>query len=209
MTETPAASAAEPTDQIGYESSPPSKIHLIAAIIAGLSLISIPVVLWIHPLTFTPQPESASAIASIHTTDNHLENSASDNTTADANNVLQLGDPWIDKCEKPLSAGAPVGACDRQPWFEEALVKSIRDNADCAPNADGTMSVVLRVDHAKRQFDVFAGKSGSIRGKAAELTIGCITRSMPNPVWDSIDHEHTKYIIAVIATYSASRSATR
>ena len=59
----------------------------------------------------------------------------------------------------------------------------------------------MKVDYRRRQVKVFAGKSGSIRGRSAKGLIKCVKRSIPTPDWSSLDHEHTKYIIAVLATY--------
>lgn len=118
---------------------------------------------------------------------------------------VKLGKVWIDKCEKPGPGRTPPEQCDRQPWFEEALVRAILENTACAPDRSGggTVSVAMKVDHRRRHVKVFAGKSGSIKGRAAKGLIKCVRRSIPKPDWDSLKHEHSNYIIAVMATYPA------
>jgi len=48
---------------------------------------------------------------------------------------------------------------------------------------------------------VFAGKSGSLRGRRARGLIHCIRKTFPEPDWATLPHDHTKYILAVLATY--------
>ncbi len=188
----------------------PSRILLALALVAGLALIALPLVLWIGPPPSTRTAHaSASASASAASTSsaatmkdpNSLVAEAS-TTGVDTENV-KLGKVWISKCEKPGPDRTPPEQCDRQPWFEKALVRAILENTACAPEraGGGTVSVAMKVDFRRRQVKVFAGKSGSIRGRSAKSLIKCVKRSVPKPDWESLDHKHTKYIIAVMATY--------
>jgi len=112
----------------------------------------------------------------------------------------------IAKCIKAgPGATAPEG-CDRQPFFEEALVKAILENTSCAPKTakGGTLSFALKVDYKKRKTTLFAGKSGSIKSKAAADVIKCVSRSIPTADWDGQKHEHAIYVVNVLATYPPS-----
>ena len=185
--------------------TPPSRLHLVFALVAGFALIALPLLIWMRP-DFVPKnhkvaasvPTSLEAVGAL--LDPIIEDSV-DEPPAQSEN-LKLGEVWIDKCEKPGRGKTPPEQCDRQPWFEQALTRAIRENAACAPERSGTLSVVMRVDYSRRKLDVFAGKSGTIRGRTAEGTITCVQRSVPDPPWSSLEHEHTRYIVAVMATYS-------
>ena len=191
---------------------PPSRIHLAIALVAGLALIAVPLALWLGPPRAPAHAEpvaSASAvvtpsafIAAVDPTEVLVGDALDDGV--ETKNV-KLGKVWIDKCEKPGPGRTPPEQCDRQPWFEEALVRAILENTACAPErtGEGTVSVAMKVDHRRRQVKVFAGKSGSIKGRASKGLIKCVRRSIPKPDWDSLKHEHTNYIIAVMATYPA------
>lgn len=179
----------------------PSRMHLVLALVAGIALIAVPIFFWVHPEdSFVGRSDVGSADS-----DKSLSVESAKHEPLEADDrpkiALKLGDVWIDKCEKPGPGTTAPEQCDRQPWFEQALVRAIRENATCTPQRAGTMSIVMRVDHTRRLVDVFAGKSGAIRGKSAENTIACIKRSIPDAPWGSLDHEHTKYIIAVMASY--------
>lgn len=201
----------------------PSPLHLVAAVVGGLVLIGFAVFLWVGPsLKSTPNAEANSAEnvqtegagsseARVQVVDaDELQVDLAEQEAAQANALrLTLGDVWISKCEKPGPGRTPASQCDRQPWFEQALVRAVKENESCAivPGSStpltGRMSVVMRVDYAKRSVDFLAGKSGSIRGSRAKGLLKCLQRSIPQPEWDALGHEHVKYLIAVMATYGA------
>jgi hypothetical protein len=115
----------------------------------------------------------------------------------------------IAKCIKAGPGATSPEQCDRQPFFEEALVKAILENTSCAPKTakGGTLSFALKVDYKKRKTTLFAGKSGSIKRKPAADVIKCVTRSIPTPDWDAQKHDHAIYVVNVLATYPPSADA--
>jgi hypothetical protein len=181
----------------------PSRIHLAFALVAGFALIAVPLVLWVGPSAndmAAPSP-SASVEAPVASASAEVDDTLEQEPASAPSDLVQLGKVWIDKCEKPGPGKTPPEQCDRQPWFEQALVRAIQENTACAPERSGNVSVVMRVDFRRQQVEVFAGKSGTIRGRPAQGLLACIKRSIPDPDWNSLEHEHTKYIIAVMATY--------
>jgi len=118
---------------------------------------------------------------------------------------ISLGRVWIDSCRQG-GTRKTKDQCDRQPFFEEALVKAILDNPSCAPKTskESSISYALRVDYQAKTSRVFAGKSGTVEGKQAQPSIECVQRAMPRPSWETLSHAHTKYTIAVLATYPAA-----
>ncbi len=184
------------------DSVAPSRIHLAFALVAGFALIAVPLVLWVGPsASDTAAPATpASAEAPLASASTGAQDSLEEEEPA-RSDLVELGKVWIDKCEKPGPGKTPPEQCDRQPWFEQALVRAIQENTACAPERSGTVSVVMRVDHRRQQVEVFAGKSGTIRGRPAQGLLACVKRSIPDPDWNALEHEHTKYIIAVMATF--------
>jgi hypothetical protein len=57
------------------------------------------------------------------------------------------------------------------------------------------------VDFARKRLKLFAGRSGTLRGRQARAAIQCVERALPQPDWQSLTHTHTSYVIGVLATY--------
>ncbi len=113
---------------------------------------------------------------------------------------------WIDSCRSG-SGRTPPDECDRQPFFERALVKTILENGGCAPELpkDETISYTLEVNHRQKRTRLFAGRSGSLGGKPARSAVKCIEQFMPKPQWESLKHDHTRYVVGVLAAYPAEQ----
>ena len=112
---------------------------------------------------------------------------------------------WIDSCRKPGVGRIPPNQCDRQPFFERALVKAIVENGNCAPERpkDESISYALEVNHRLRKVRLFAGKSGSLRASEAKSAVDCVAHALPEPDWDNIEHAHTRYVLGALASYPA------
>lgn len=212
------ASAPQRADAASVPAARPSWIHLVAAIVGGLVLVMVPVGLWVGPSLVasvkastagTEEPPDqeppgtgpGASAAGKPATGQAPGEEASANEDLDTEK-LEVGKVWISKCEKPGPGRTPPDQCDRQPWFEQSLVRAIKESASCAPSgpSGATISVVMRVDYRKQTVDTIAGKSGSIRGRAAKGFLKCVERALPQPDWNSLGHEHTKYLIAVMVT---------
>jgi hypothetical protein len=121
---------------------------------------------------------------------------------------LTVGDPRILRCSKG-SNKPPPEQCDRQPFFEEALVKAIRDNASCVntSTAGATVNFVLDVDFKRKKSHAWPGKSGSLKRKMSKEVVACVNRALPTPEWSQVPHQHDRYQIAVLATYPGGSTA--
>lgn len=117
---------------------------------------------------------------------------------------------WIDKCQKPGPGRTPADRCDRQPTFEKALVTAILENPSCAPAVSKrqTVSFALEVQHRLRRVRLFPGRSGSLPDSRARATIACVRDAMPEPVWNEIPHDHTRYIIGALVAYVPSEEGS-
>ncbi len=183
------------------------RIQITVALIVALILIAVPVYLWRRPASASADhvgsTSSAAVSASRPPPDPEKSILAAALDGGVETDEVKLGRVWIDSCRRSGMRNVPADQCDRQPFFEEALVKAVLDNTACAPKLSkgGSISYALKVDYRKKSVSLFAGKSGSVRRRTAEDAIACVERSLPQPSWNSLPHQHTRYIIAVLATY--------
>ena len=121
--------------------------------------------------------------------------------------LLAVDKVWIDACQRPGPGRTPPDQCDRQPFFERALVRAVVRGADCVPEQprDESISFALEVDHKRRTTRLFAGRSGTLSKAQAKPVIACVQRSLEAPDWESIPHDHTRYVIGVLARYPAQK----
>jgi hypothetical protein len=174
-------------------------------------MVAVPLYLWRRPKAEAATSEGrkpaassdgSSALSALAAPQGGAANGGSGSSQQQPKGV-SLAEAKLIKCTKGGSGKTPVEQCDRQPFFEEALVKAIRDNVSCAPllTSSGTVNFVLDVDHKAKKLKVWAGKSGSIKRKSRKEVLGCVKRALPTPDWSQIPHQHTKYQIAVMASY--------
>jgi hypothetical protein len=188
----------------------PLRAQLVVALVVVLMLIAVPLYLWRRPS------------ASDHTAADHSASAGSATPAAsvipglvafDAGRALErvrLAAPQRVKCGASAGRGQEGSLCDSLPYFEEALAKAIRENADCAPKTgkEGTINHVLTVDFTQRKLHVFPGASGGWKGPQARRATDCVKRALPAPAWDSIQHNHRFYSIAILATYLPPAAVT-
>jgi len=192
----------------------PMRVQLAAALVLGLIVVAVPLYLWRRPkaATATDTPDGGASSAPIEA--GPPPDPTRDLVAAALDGGVQaegvtLGKVWIDSCQRPGAGKTPPEQCDRQPFFEQALVKAVLENTSCVPRLgkSGSISFALRVDYQRKQMNVFAGRSGTLRRKQAAEVIKCVQRSLPTPDWQSLAHQHTRYVIAVLATYPPSDRA--
>jgi hypothetical protein len=120
---------------------------------------------------------------------------------------LSIDKVWIDACQRPGPGRTPADECDRQPFFERALVKAVVQGADCMPeqSREESISFTLEVNHKRRTTRLFAGRSGTLSKTQATPVVACVQRSLEEPDWESIPHDHTRYVIGVLTRYPAQK----
>ncbi|PIE05345.1 MAG: hypothetical protein CSA75_05230, partial [Sorangium cellulosum] len=128
----------------------PIRIQLIIALIVGLVVVAVPLYLWRRPNLSGDSPtglSSPSALASASRPPadptKTLLAAALDGGVQTDN--IKLGRVWVDSCQRAGVGRVPAEQCDRQPFFEEALVKAVLDNVACAPKLSkgGSISYAL------------------------------------------------------------------
>ena len=120
---------------------------------------------------------------------------------------LRLGPVTRVRCGASRARANSRGArCDALPQFEAALRRAIESNAECVARRDesGSINYVLEVDFSAARLNVFAGKSGTWRGRRAKAGVECVEGALPEPRWSAIAHRHAYYAIAILATYPAA-----
>jgi hypothetical protein len=184
------------------------RVQLIVALVAGLILVAVPLYLWRRPKASKPDSVDGGSDAAVLDAGPPPDAATNLLATALDGGSVSTGDIALDrvkvvKCQRPGPGKTTPDMCDRQPFFEESLVKAVLENVSCAPKLPkgGSVSFALKVDYKKKSFHLFAGKSGSIRNKRAASVIECVSRAIPTPGWESLPHQYSVYTIAVQATY--------
>lgn len=192
----------------------PMRVQIVVALVVALVLLSVPLYLWRRPksanadaigsapsaLVSASRPPDPSATLVAAALDGGVETEQ-----------VKLGKVWVDSCFRSGGGKVPAEQCDRQPLLEEALVKAVLDNVTCAPKLEkgGAISYALKVDYRRKTLNVFAGKSGTVRRNHAKDAVACVERSLTQPTWETLPHQHERYIIAVLATYPPSGQSNR
>ncbi len=121
--------------------------------------------------------------------------------------LLSIDKVWIDACQRPGPGRTPPDECDRQPFFERSLVKAIVQGADCMPeqSREESISFALEINHERRTTRLFAGRSGTLSKAKAKPVIACVQRALKEPDWENLPHDHTRYVVGVLARYPAQK----
>lgn len=185
----------------------PFRAQLVVALVVGLVLLAVPLYLWRRPSGTENAPADAGAKVDARGSDaadsTSLSPQQSDAGASD--DRVKLAPIQRVKCGANTRGGQEGNLCDRIPFFENELVKAVRDNADCAPKLakEGSINYVLSVDFTGRKVHVFPGASGSWKGPAARKAAACVKRAFGAPDWGTIQHQYRYYTIAMLATYVA------
>lgn len=176
----------------------PMAVERVLAVLVGVVLLVIPLYFWRKPSGIDakdPAPVDENEARLV------LDSKKAQRETP---SPVRLGEVRLVRCGDGPKARLTDERCDRVPFFESALVESIRKNADCAPVSenDETVSFVLSIDFADKKFHLWPGQSGTLRRPRANDLLRCVLRDLPTPEWDTIAHKHRFYEIAVMATYS-------
>ena len=190
---------------------PPPPVVIAAAIaLATIVVLGTSAVLWSK--FFSPKPEKpALALAEFvreATSAKPIDIAlATDDDLRMKTDIVTIERVWMDTCQRSGPGRTPPEKCDRQPFFERAVVKAIVENGGCAPERpkDESISYALEVQYRTRKTRLFVGKSGSLRAADAKAAVACIERALPEADWENLPHDHTRYVIGVLATYPGEK----
>lgn len=183
------------------------RVQMVIALIAGLIMIAVPLYLWRRPHTEVGTEQEArrpAAAASSVVLSTALDGPATSVSATYVGTVpgLLLGDIKTLKCGVGRMK-TPPEQCDRQPYFESLLVKTLRESPNCIPEkgANGSVNLVLDIDHKAKKIRVWAGRTGTMKRAVRQKIAGCIQRAFTPPEWSQIIHQHPKYQLSLLATF--------
>jgi hypothetical protein len=185
----------------GAASERPIRSQPVLVFMLGLMLFAVPLYLLRRPASHAPQASGGvlpRAFGGVVRSEYDAGPSAPEVTLGPLQRV---------RCGASSADGNADGSrCDALPLLESALRQGIVGSVDCAPRGgkEGSINYVLEVDFATGRLNVFAGKSGKWRGARVRKAVTCVQRSLPPLAWADIEHQHTYYAVAILATYPGS-----
>jgi hypothetical protein len=184
------------------------RVQLIIAVVSGFSILAVLLYLLRRPTgvehTGADEPTEPSASASAAPPATVVRTKVETPEKAPAR--VKVGTVQRQRCgSSPKNLASEPGLCDSLPFFEQALVKAVLENPDCAPKQkeEGTISYALSIDFRNHETKLYPGKSGSWRGPQAKKATDCVKRAIPAPTWDTMGHQYRYYLISLVATYPA------
>lgn len=186
----------------------PLRVQLFAALLLGLVLVASGLYLWRRPAAqgetaSSDVPAAGSALAAIAVE----AGAAAAQADAGAPSPVTLSDPRVLACQdKGSKRTVRADQCDRLPQVEQALAHAIEQNASCIPPAassGGTIEYVADVSFARHKVNVSAPRAGrSVKDRRVVASCASAVRSaVQSLALDGMSHEHSRYKIAMTATY--------
>jgi hypothetical protein len=186
----------------GYDR--PARLQMVVALVLGLVLVAIPLYLWRRPRAESPivaaQPDAEAAPIATN-----VDGDAG--PPDDAGAGLALTDPRVLECHDPGSRHTPAEQCDHLVDFEKLFAKAINDAASCVPTTPGggTLAYVADVSFGRKKQPVHLTTTKDLRSlKSAKVTAACVAavkKNLASVGLDGMKHEHSRYKIAITATY--------
>jgi hypothetical protein len=188
------------------------RVQLIIAVVSAFSILAVLLYLLRRPTGVehagADEPAEPSASASAAPPAAVVRTKVESSEKAPAR--VKVGTVQRQRCgSSPKNLASEPGLCDALPFFEQALVKAVLENPDCAPKQkeEGTISYALSLDFRNHETKLYPGKSGSWRGPQAKKAAECVKRAITAPTWDTMGHQYRYYLISVVATYPAESTA--
>lgn len=209
----------------------PVKVQIIIALVAGLVLVAVPLYLWRRPQPETIPSADAATVGAVPPPGGSLPlpggmppgaapggpgfpgaplpgGAVAPGADAGAGSRIEVAPVKTLKCQDPGPGRTPPERCDSIRFFEESLVRAIRESQACAPSAKSSyvVSFVLEMHFSKKRTNLFLGKSTTLSKAKRKELVRCVERAMASPDWDRIPHQHSKYVINAVATYPPSEA---
>jgi hypothetical protein len=181
------------------------RVEVIAALVVGVLLIGGGVFVWRRPQAAVDAPPSeAGALAA----SSALGLADAAPTEVDSGAVA-LSDVHVIACHDRGSKRTPPDQCDRLPAVEAALSNAIEKAASCvsANSSGGTIEYVANISFRHGKVSVALPRSGrSVHdARTVDACAASVRASMQSVSLDSVNHEHTRYKLSVVATYKGTR----
>lgn len=183
----------------------PMRVQMIVALVLGLVLVSIPLYLWRRPRVdgdpVTVGHGTPPAVVSV-------SSATAGAPAADAGAQsprVTVAEPRVVSCGDGTKKSKSDG-CDRPEALGKALSQAVLDVSSCMPESagGGTVTYVADVSLTKKKIDVRAPKDGrSLKaGKVVGACAQAVKKKLEGQSFEGMPHDHGKYRVEVVATYS-------
>jgi len=189
----------------------PVRVQLVAALLLGLVLVASGLYLWRRPrapadtASADPLAASASPILAAGTFAADAGAAAVAAGDAGGSSSVALSDARVLVCQDRGSRRTAPDQCDHVAPLEQAFSSAISQAGSCAASSGsgGTIEYVADVSFARHKVSVSLPRAGrSVRDrKALKACSTAVRGAMQAVALDGIDHQHSRYKIAITATY--------
>ncbi len=185
---------------------------MILGLVVGLVLVAVPLYLWRRPeqaklgtLAADSAGESASGAPSVGGSGAPYVSLTDPRATE---SKVKLEPFKTLRCSDPGPGKTPPERCDHITFFEDALTRAVKENGMCAPpsKTGAVVSYVLDLDFRKKLRKLNRGKSTTLSKEQSKELFACIEKALPTPDWDSVPHQHARYIVNLTANYPPSET---
>jgi hypothetical protein len=190
-----------------------ARIQTIAAVVLGLALIAIPLYLWRRPRSESV-PVTSMSDASAPLGDAGL---AASTLQPPLLPQVTLSDAKVMECHDTGSKRTRPEDCDHLEAVEKGLAAAITAGGPCLPTANGggTLVYVLDASFGRKHHPLELGipKDGrslkNTHGIAAAVSAcsAAVRRGLDGVSLEGVPHAHSRYKIAITATYPAPNAS--
>jgi len=183
---------------------------MVLGLVVGLVLVAVPLYLWRRP-----EQAPLAAASGTAATASAAPSSASSAVPYVPPAMPAALDPKVKlepfrtvRCSDPGPGKTPPERCDHITFFEDALSRAVKENVSCAPptKTGAQVSFVLDIDFRKKVRKLNRGKSTSLSKDQSKELFACIEKALPTPDWDSVPHQHARYVVSLTASYPPSET---
>jgi hypothetical protein len=178
----------------------PARLQMIVALILGLVLVAIPLYLWRRPraesITVAALGAEAGVLPAVTAAPGVLEDK------------LALEPARVLSCSDPGSRRTSAEQCDHLVELEKAFATAIEASSGCVPReaGGGTIVYVADVVFKRKQVTLSVPKDGRTL-KSSSVASACekaVKARLQGVSLDTMKHRHSRYRIAITATYPGS-----
>lgn len=190
-----------------------ARIQTIAAVVLGLALIAIPLYLWRRPRSETV-PVTSTTDASAPAGDAGLAAAAP--PAAPLAPPVMLSEAKVMECHDTGPRRTRPEDCDHLAAVEKGFAAAITAAGSCLPTSSGggTLVYVLDASFGRKHhpLELVIPRDGrslkSTRGVAAAVSAcsAAVKRELDGVSLEGVPHAHSRYKIAITATYPAANA---
>ena len=179
---------------------------MILGLVVGLVLVAVPLYLWRRPdpaATGEADDDKDAGTATIDGSSSYIPL-----VDASVAPQVKIAPFQTIRCVDPGPGKTAPERCDHITFFEDGLTRAIRENTLCAPETTtgATVSIVMDIDFRRKKLKIYRGKSSTLPSSRTKELFNCIKRAMPAAEWETIPHQHARYVVNTKATYPPSET---